>query len=200
MWIAKRIYLKEEGLKNTEKHQLMDEALFNIVFPFVDDLLDENKILKWYCSRNWEDTEVGMKDSSVRVYLDVEKDIVLYVENNFADLVEEKFSTILKVEVTPVDETLVTLPFIQKGCEVAKTIMMKFPEWDRQLNRNCYNEVVNEVDKLKNSMEGFTVKQKNQAAHFILQNVLFLENPPEMYGTPASWEIVMANKEQFSSE
>ena len=200
MWIAKRIYLKEEDLKNSEKHQLMDEALLNIVFPFVDDLLDENETLEWYCSRSWEDTDAGMRESSVRIYLGVKQDIVLYVENNFVVLAEEKFSTILEIEDTPVDETLVTLPFIQKACEVAKTIMIKFPEWNRQLNRNCYNEVVNEVDNLKNSMEGFTVMRKNQAAHFILQNVLFLENPPEMYGTPASWEIVMANREQFSSE
>ena len=186
MWKARRIYLKDEGLSDNEKHQLMDLALRNIVFHFVEALLEENVLLGWYCSRRWDESDGGIQDSSVRIYVHVEDDIELYVENNFYDLLNSNSLTIAEIEPESVDEKLVTLPFIQKACEAARSIMYKYPEWSRRRNKNCYDEVVAATADLKDSMEGFTEAQKAQVGHFVLQNALFIEAP---YGTPASWEV-----------
>ena len=184
MWIAKRIYLQDKLLDNRQKQVLMDAELRLRVYPFIDSLSEKKLIIGWYSSRKAESEGGQIVNSSVRIYLEVLEEQERSVESEIEKLELEHKNKILFIHDEPVDEIKKTLEYIKEACGIAKRIVGKYTNWTRFQNKECFDEIQIEVDELKKRMEGFSEDEKNEAAHFILQNASFPEEP---YGSPMKW-------------
>ena len=165
-WRAWRIYLSSEGLRANEIRELMDRGLRLIVFPTIDTLIGDDRIVGWYCSRKTNKDGSGV---SVRIYLKIRPESEEEMTSVIQRLVDDHAGLITHIEGTRVNETKVNLPQIQEACEIAKEIMVRYPSWKRCLDRDCYDEVLEAVTELRNSMKGFSVEDIDEATHFILQ-------------------------------
>ena len=87
MWIARRIFLKEQGLSDIQKFQLMNDTLLNFLFPFIEVKNEEEFITGWYFSRKWEYSDAkGLWNFSVRPYLNVKEEFLETVEKDLLQL------------------------------------------------------------------------------------------------------------------
>ena len=190
MWIAKRIYLQDKLLNNRQKQILMDGELRLRVYPFIDLLSEKHLIIGWYSSRKAESEGDQLVNSSVRIYLEFREEQEQSVELEINNFELENKDKILFIHDEYVDEKKNNLEYIKEASGIAKQIVEKYTNWTRFKVKECYDEVQFEVDELKKRMEGFSNKEKDEAAHFILQNASFPEEP---YGSPMTW-IKIQNK------
>ena len=188
-WIAKRIYLQEKSLDNRQKEIWMGDGLRLIVYPFIDLLSNEKMIIGWYSSRKSELEGDQIVNSSVRTYLEILEEQERAVKSKIKELELKHKNKILFIHDEPVDENKNNLEFIKEASVIAKQIVEKYTSWTRIHNKECFDEVQNEVEELKTRMEGFSEDEKNEAAHFILQNVGVQEEP---YGSLMKWSRIQS--------
>ena len=183
-WIAKRIYLQEKSLDNRQKEIWMDGELRLRVYPFIDFMSEKNLIIGWYSSRKAEIEGDQIVNSSVRIYFEILEEHMRSIELEIDKLELEHKNRILFIHDELVNEDKKNLEYIKEACGIAKKIVEKYTNWPRYQNKECYYEIQFEVNELKKRMERFSEDEKNEAAHFILQNASF---PEESYGSPMKW-------------
>ena len=189
MWIAKRIYLQDKELNNKQKQVLMDGELRLRVYPFIDFLSEKNLIIGWYSSRKAESEGDQLINSSVRIYLEILDEHERLVELELQNFELEHKIRILFIHDEPVDGNKNNLGYIKEASGIAKRIVEKYTIWTRFKVKECYDEIQFEVDELKKRMGEFSNQERDEAAHFILQNAGFPEDP---YGTPLTWERIQS--------
>jgi len=187
MWIAKRIYFQDKLLNNRQKLVLMDDELRLRVYPFIDLLSEKKLIIGWYSSRKTESEGGQIVNSSIRIYLEILEEQERSVESEIEKFKLEHKHRILIIHDEPVDENKNNLEYIKEASRIAKRIVEKYTNWNRTQNKECFDEVNNVVDALKKRMEGFSEDEINEAAHFILQNTGFPEEP---YGSLMKWNRI----------
>ena len=189
MWIAKRIYLQDKLLDNRQKQVLMDVELRLRVYPFIDFLSEKKLLIGWYSSKKAESEGDQIINSSVRIYLEIIEEQERSVELEIEKFELKHKNKILFIQDEPVDENKKNLEYIKEASGIAKRIVEKYTNWTRIQNKECFDEVNNEVDELKKRMEGFSEEEKDEAAHFILQNTGF---PEESYGSSMKWNKIQS--------
>ena len=189
MWIAKRIYLQDKLLDNRQKQVLMDGELRLRVYPFIDFLSEKKLLIGWYSSKKAESEGDQIINSSVRIYLEIIEEQERSVELEIEKFELKHKNKILFIQDEPVDENKKNLEYIKEVSGIAKRIVEKYTNWTRIQNKECFDEVNNEVDELKKRMEGFSEEEKDEAAHFILQNTGF---PEESYGSSMKWNKIQS--------
>ena len=189
MWIAKRIYLQDKLLDNRQKQVLMDGELRLRVYPFIDFLSEKKLLIGWYSSKKAESEGDQIINSSVRIYLEIIEEQERSVELEIEKFELKHKNKILFIQDEPVDENKKNLEYIKEASGIAKRIVEKYTNWTRIQNKECFDEVNNEVDELKKRMEGFSEEEKDEAAHFILQNTGF---PEESYGSSMKWNKIQS--------
>jgi hypothetical protein len=162
-WIAKRILL--------QSYENMDKALIKVVIPFVKQIINENSINNWYCSRK---TEQDVSKPSIRVYIKIEENQESEILQKL-DLIVQDNKDIIgwtghynQPDPSPPELSKRNLDQIQKACEIALNLMQLFPDSYRSRNLQflkCLKE------KLYEFLDSMGTNYDIEAIHFIANNL-----------------------------